>query len=117
MIALVLEDALCAQTDPELFFPEKGKDNRRAKQVCAACPVRRQCAEWALSSPEHLEGIWGGLSVNERKALRRANRPQREPKRSCGTAAGARQHYRLGERPCEACLWAARMAARDWRSA
>ena len=40
--------ALCAQTDPELFFPEKGGSTRAAKRVCTGCPVRAQCLEHAL---------------------------------------------------------------------
>ena len=42
-------EGLCAQTDPELFFPEKGGSVREAKRVCAACPVRAQCLEHALA--------------------------------------------------------------------
>ena len=41
-------DALCAQTDPEAFFPEKGGSTRDAKKVCGACNVRSQCLEYAL---------------------------------------------------------------------
>ncbi len=61
---------LCAQTDPELFFPEKGGSTRQAKQVCAACPVRAQCLEYALAHDECF-GVWGGLSAWERRPLRR----------------------------------------------
>ena len=37
------EHALCAQTDPEAFFPEKGGSTREAKKVCQSCPVRTEC--------------------------------------------------------------------------
>ncbi|WP_312180118.1 WhiB family transcriptional regulator [Arthrobacter sp.] len=63
-------DALCAQTDPEAFFPEKGGSTRDAKKVCAACNVRSQCLEYALSNDERF-GIWGGLSERERRRLRK----------------------------------------------
>ncbi|WP_427016691.1 WhiB family transcriptional regulator [Pseudarthrobacter sp. P1] len=63
-------DALCAQTDPEAFFPEKGGSTRDAKKVCGACNVRAQCLEYALSNDERF-GIWGGLSERERRRLRK----------------------------------------------
>ncbi|WP_303902655.1 WhiB family transcriptional regulator [Enteractinococcus helveticum] len=63
-------DALCAQTDPEAFFPEKGGSTRDAKKVCGACPVKQQCLEYALSNDERF-GIWGGMSERERRRLRK----------------------------------------------
>ena len=54
------ERALCAQTDPEAFFPEKGGSTREAKRVCATCEVREECF-----------GIWGGMSERERRKLKR----------------------------------------------
>jgi WhiB family redox-sensing transcriptional regulator len=64
------EDALCAQTDPEAFFPEKGGSTRDAKRICAQCTVRAECLEYALKNDERY-GIWGGLSERERRRLRR----------------------------------------------
>lgn len=61
-------DALCAQTDPEIFFPEKGGSTREAKQVCAACFVAAECLDYALTMGERF-GIWGGLSERERRAI------------------------------------------------
>ena len=66
-------DALCAQTDPEAFFPEKGGSTRDAKRVCFACPVRDECLDYAMAHDEKF-GIWGGLSERERRRLRRAGR-------------------------------------------
>jgi WhiB family redox-sensing transcriptional regulator len=63
-------DALCAQTDPEAFFPEKGGSTRDAKKICASCEVRAQCLEYALKNDERF-GIWGGLSERERRKLRK----------------------------------------------
>ncbi|SJM58912.1 WhiB family transcriptional regulator [Gulosibacter sp. 10] len=63
-------DALCAQTDPEAFFPEKGGSTRDAKQICQSCEVRSQCLEYALENDERF-GIWGGLSERERRKLRK----------------------------------------------
>jgi WhiB family redox-sensing transcriptional regulator len=63
--------ALCAQTDPESFFPEKGGSTREAKRVCGSCEVRVECLEYALANDERF-GIWGGLSERERRRLKRA---------------------------------------------
>ncbi|MGM7669434.1 WhiB family transcriptional regulator [Microbacterium sp. A93] len=63
-------DALCAQTDPEAFFPEKGGSTRDAKKVCSSCTVRSECLEYALGNDERF-GIWGGLSERERRRLRK----------------------------------------------
>ena len=62
--------ALCAQTDPEAFFPEKGGSTREAKRVCTSCDVRADCLEYALAHDERF-GIWGGLSERERRKLKR----------------------------------------------
>jgi WhiB family redox-sensing transcriptional regulator len=64
------ERALCAQTDPEAFFPEKGGSTREAKAVCLTCEVREACLEYALRHDERF-GIWGGLSERERRKLKR----------------------------------------------
>jgi WhiB family redox-sensing transcriptional regulator len=63
-------DALCAQTDPEAFFPEKGGSTREAKKVCVGCDVRSECLEYALAHDERF-GIWGGLSERERRKLKK----------------------------------------------
>ena len=65
------ERALCAQTDPEAFFPEKGGSTREAKKVCLTCEVRDDCLESALMNDERF-GIWGGLSERERRRLKRS---------------------------------------------
>jgi WhiB family redox-sensing transcriptional regulator len=62
--------ALCAQTDPEAFFPEKGGSTREAKKICLGCEVRSECLEYALAHDERF-GIWGGLSERERRRLKR----------------------------------------------
>ena len=64
------ERALCAQTDPEAFFPEKGGSTREAKRICTTCAVRSECLEYALGNDERF-GIWGGLSERERRRLKR----------------------------------------------
>jgi WhiB family redox-sensing transcriptional regulator len=62
------DDALCAQTDPEAFFPERGGSTRDAKKVCGKCDVGRQCLQHALDNNERF-GIRGGMSERERRQL------------------------------------------------
>ena len=62
--------ALCAETDPEAFFPEKGASTREAKMVCQGCEVRAECLAYALERREQF-GIWGGLSEPQRRRLLR----------------------------------------------
>ena len=64
------ERALCAQTDPEAFFPEKGGSTRDAKRICSGCEVKAECLEYALENDERF-GIWGGLSERERRKLKK----------------------------------------------
>lgn len=73
-----VDRALCAQTDPEAFYPEKGGSTQQAKAVCARCPVSAECADYALANDERF-GIWGGLSERERRRINRAMRAPGEP--------------------------------------
>jgi WhiB family redox-sensing transcriptional regulator len=66
-------DALCAQTDPELFFPIKGGSTADAKRICNSCTVRLECLEDALKN-NYIDGIWGGLGPKERSQLVRRGR-------------------------------------------
>ncbi|MDE8649077.1 WhiB family transcriptional regulator [Rhodococcus qingshengii] len=63
--------ALCAQSDPDEFFPDKqGRGGSvLAKRVCARCPVSAECLDFALENHEEY-GIWGGKTRRERRALR-----------------------------------------------
>ncbi len=63
--------ALCAQSDPDLWFPDQGGQVRTPKQVCARCPVRADCLDYALANDER-HGVWGGLSERERRPLHAA---------------------------------------------
>jgi WhiB family redox-sensing transcriptional regulator len=66
-----MQDAACRGADPELFFPVRGETTYEAKAVCAGCPVRFECLEYALRHSERF-GIWGGLGERERRRLRQA---------------------------------------------
>jgi WhiB family redox-sensing transcriptional regulator len=64
------DDALCAQTDPEIFFPDKGGSTREAKAVCARCDVRAACLADALATDDWF-GVRGGLSERQRRAIKK----------------------------------------------
>jgi WhiB family transcriptional regulator, redox-sensing transcriptional regulator len=62
-----IQQALCAETDPELFHPDKGQSNGAAKKLCARCPVQRPCLRWAVET--NAGGILGGTAPRERRHL------------------------------------------------
>jgi WhiB family redox-sensing transcriptional regulator len=69
--------AACREEDPELFFPVGNSGPAilqvaEAKIVCRRCPVMSRCLNWALESGQDA-GVWGGMSEDERRALKRRN--------------------------------------------
>lgn len=73
--------AACVNEDPELFFPigttgPAVEQAKIAKRVCAACDIREECLEFALASNQDA-GIWGGLTEDERRSLRRRRQRRR----------------------------------------
>jgi WhiB family redox-sensing transcriptional regulator len=73
--------AACMDEDPELFFPVGStgpavEQVERAKSVCRRCPVSEPCLEWALETNQEA-GVWGGLSEDERRSLRRSRQRRR----------------------------------------
>ncbi|MGW8326527.1 WhiB family transcriptional regulator [Streptomyces sp. NPDC055897] len=60
--------ALCAEIDPDLFFPERGASVTEAKQICFACEARIECLTYALNTRERF-GIWGGMTERGRRRL------------------------------------------------
>ena len=85
------EQAACCGTDLAVFFPERGESAGPARQVCAACPVRQPCLDYAISN-RITHGVWGGLTERERRALRsgwvRASRRERDRAILAAEAAG-----------------------------
>jgi WhiB family transcriptional regulator, redox-sensing transcriptional regulator len=73
------DEGSCRHADADLFFPPFDVEptaariarENAAKAVCAECPVRIECLEWALTADEPY-GVWGGYSESERRELRRA---------------------------------------------
>jgi len=62
--------ALCADTDPDIFFAPGALEHKMAKRICAGCPVRSECLSYAMDAPvDH--GVWGGLTERERRRWRR----------------------------------------------
>jgi WhiB family redox-sensing transcriptional regulator len=79
-------EAACQSVEPDVFFPDPEglAEETAAKVVCRGCPVRTQCLEFALAARlDH--GVWGGLSENERRSLRRSR--QRKARRLATAAA------------------------------
>jgi len=75
------DDAACRDEDPELFFPigTTGialEQVNAAKRVCARCPVQEDCLEFTLASNQDA-GIWGGLTEDERRTLKRSRQRRR----------------------------------------
>ncbi|WP_031517403.1 WhiB family transcriptional regulator [Streptomyces sp. NRRL F-5123] len=75
---------LCLREDPDLFFPIGSVNSavallqtEEAKAVCRRCSVTRQCLAWAMDVG-HVEGIWGGTTEGERRAMRRRAAHERE---------------------------------------
>ena len=70
--------AACQDEDPELFFPIGNTGPalvqiEEAKGVCQRFPVLEPCLQWALESGQDA-GVWGGLSEDERRELKRTTR-------------------------------------------
>lgn len=81
------DSALCAQSDPEAWFPEKGGSTKEAKAICWRCPVLAQCREFILR-PENDDvarfGIWAGLSERDRRRLKSRDVSPVHQWRQCG---------------------------------
>lgn len=65
-----IREAACANEPTDLFFPEDPTGSELAKAICGDCKVRTECLGYAIDLPA-LDGIWGGLTRQERAGLRR----------------------------------------------
>lgn len=80
-----MDFSLCKEIGGDVFFPEKGESTKPAKRVCQACPVRSECLEYALRNDERF-GIWGGLSEQERRKLKKpTSLPSAPTEKECAT--------------------------------
>ncbi|MEC3992047.1 WhiB family transcriptional regulator [Actinacidiphila sp. DG2A-62] len=85
--------AVCRTEDPELFFPASNAgiallQIEEAKSVCRRCPVMDQCLQWALENGQE-HGVWGGLSEDERRSMRRRAARNRAANRAKNQEASA----------------------------
>ena len=62
------DDAACHEADTDVFFPVSESQSGPAKAICAVCPVREECLEYALETRPG-DGVWGGLTPTERHRL------------------------------------------------
>ena len=66
-----MDDAACAQVDPELFYPQSEhatEEYREAAKICAGCPAKADCLADAMRRGDP-HGMWGGLDPEQRKQL------------------------------------------------
>lgn len=59
---------VCAQTDPDAWFPEKGGVNRDAKRMCSSCSWQEPCLEYSLHWL--VAGVWAGTTAHQRRRIR-----------------------------------------------
>ncbi len=68
-----MQKGKCRELPPETFFPSDGVGVEIARRICADCPVKESCLEYALYNRiEH--GVWGGASERERRRIARRRR-------------------------------------------
>ena len=65
--------AACRGVDPDVFYPVSDEETEVAKAICAQCPVREACLEYALANRER-DGVWGGATERERRRMIRQRR-------------------------------------------
>lgn len=95
-----MRDAACTDVDPDMFFPNRGDHYtaKKAREVCAGCPVAGDCLDYAMRT-EQMLGVWGGLTERERRKLR-SGLPNLC--RDCGASIGDRAPSARLCRPCAA---------------
>jgi WhiB family redox-sensing transcriptional regulator len=83
-----IRKAACTSANPDVFFPGRrdAGAGEEAKAICAECPVRAECLEYALATRQEW-GVWGGANEHERQAILRARK--RQPGAAEPPAAGA----------------------------
>lgn len=78
------DNAACLKKDPELFFPV-GEPNEgspalaqanAAKEICNGCEVQETCLQYALETGQD-SGVWGGMTEQERRDMKRRNNMRR----------------------------------------
>ena len=107
--------AACRGADLTVFFPGRGESAEPARQICAGCPLRQPCLDYALSHGI-THGIWGGLAERDRRVLRtRQARAARQERDTAIAAASAAGHTKaaIGRTVGRAATSVSRVLARD----
>lgn len=73
MSTMWMEKAKCKDRTDVVFFPSNGDNGKNARRFCGDCPVQQQCLQYALRH-NLTDGVWGGKTPNERKAIRKKER-------------------------------------------
>jgi WhiB family redox-sensing transcriptional regulator len=97
------DEAACKDVHINVFYGDTTDLNDHAKKLCQSCPLIEACFRHAYENGEY--GVWGGTTEKERKAL--GGKAPAARSIDHGTSAGARAHYKRGEKPCERCRVAA----------
>lgn len=96
----------CRTTDPELWFSKSSSDRAAAVALCAGCPIRQACAQYALDNRD-LKGVWGGTTAADRRQFW-TGEPCRFDEQGrlrlvCGSERAYRAHFSYREQPCDVC--------------
>jgi len=62
------EKAACLDSDPDIFFVDRGHPITKARRICRDCPVQQECLDYAVTTDQNF-GVWGGLRARERREL------------------------------------------------
>lgn len=108
-------NALCAEADPEVFYPEFGQSAAAARAICRSCPVVAECLSYALRNGER-HGVWGGMTEHERRGLlvKRGRSAEVVCRKGLHALVGGNLHVDgSGIRRCVPCRAASARAARE----
>lgn len=122
-LAWVTGEALCAQSDPETWFPEKGGARTQARKLCLECPLLEPCRAYALKTQPPM-GVWGDLERDRNGRLLAPGAtkavvkpgpkpPVKQRVSECGSTGGYRWHINHQEPTCAPCRAANARAQAD----
>lgn len=81
-------------TNPDLFFSDSTHSVAAAREVCAECPTRLACLQWAIDNDER-DGIWGGCTPAERNRLAAGMKPRTCALAGCNTVVIGREQQKF----------------------